>query len=727
MTYPSPPRPYFPFVLRIALFLLSMCRCATIAHATEGDIDSRLLDRLRDATVFVQTELASGSGFLVRRWPGGGIVATNAHVVMGRLAAADRLMVAFFPGTASEMRLEGKLMSVDPIEDIALIQVRHRALPKPVELMSDASLSETQEVLIYGFPFGVLLSPIFTELPAVSINKGTISALRRSHLSIPDTIQIDATINPGNSGGPLFSEDGKVLGIVTAKIDNTSIGFVQTIDKLEDRLRGACVCVGIGALREERAHVFRGLLSDPYGQIKSAELRLLDMTTVNSRAEQLHQLGEWPIFPSSQTYPLACQGAFCRSIDSFSLQEIPNEGIGVVVQVVCERRDGSQYVSPPLAAHKLDMIGEASLAKNFTDAWGVETQPIPWPSYTTGLTGPRDWDDVVLMPNRVDVRDIDPRAEQSRVMEASVASEVHMIGDFGIRKLSVDADEVASGLHWSRDGRFLFWLGRDGALYRVSYPTGDDLRRVEFSSFGKCIGVGREGVLVSLPMIDAIACLNPDSLELVALFNDVPNHDTLLASSQLSHVFLRLGKEPYLQQYDLEKGLARLEWKLTTEKNPLQLSRFGNIALREGKEIVVATIDTHSQAITSELKIDSAQGDLTRCWISDSGKMVIAIQFSRADQRCKANFYRVDDLSNAVRETDLAGPSVDFLAVTFDHSSLLMANSNRTFFSCDIKETTVQQLRFPNGRAQIRELSSNPRDLTVAILSNRGLFWAQPN
>ena len=68
----------------------------------------------------------------------------------------------------------------------------------------------------FGYPFGRMLAAD-KGYPAVSVNTGTITALRRKEGKL-STIQLDASVNPGNSGGPVVDKKGNLIGIVVSGI-----------------------------------------------------------------------------------------------------------------------------------------------------------------------------------------------------------------------------------------------------------------------------------------------------------------------------------------------------------------------------------------------------------------------------------------------------------------------------------------------------------------------------
>ena len=178
---------------------------------------------------------ARGSGFIID--PDGTIV-TNNHVVKD----ADRVSVTLPDGTELPARVVGR----DARTDLAVLKVSAgRALPALVLGDSDA-VRPGQWVLAVGNPFGL----------GGTVTAGIVSARGRDIGAGPydQFLQVDAAINQGNSGGPLFTQDGRVVGVNSAILSpsggNIGIGFAIPSSLVRDV---------VGQLRTA-GHVTRGYL-----------------------------------------------------------------------------------------------------------------------------------------------------------------------------------------------------------------------------------------------------------------------------------------------------------------------------------------------------------------------------------------------------------------------------------------------------------------------------------
>jgi len=133
---------------------------------------------------------------------------------------------------------EAKLRGGEPLNDVAVIKINPSYELDPVEVGDSDELRAGEFVVAIGSPFRL----------QNTITLGIISALDRTLTSeggfrIEKVIQTDAPINPGNSGGPLFSMEGKVIGVNTAIISTSGgsegIGFsipINTVNKIYTEL-----------------------------------------------------------------------------------------------------------------------------------------------------------------------------------------------------------------------------------------------------------------------------------------------------------------------------------------------------------------------------------------------------------------------------------------------------------------------------------------------------------
>ncbi len=195
---------------------------------------------------------ARGSGFII---DANGTVVTNNHVVKDALSVS----VTLDDGT----QLPAKVIGRDPRSDLAVLRLdAGRKLPF-IQLGESDAIKPGQWVVAMGNPFGL----------GGSVSAGIVSARGRDIGSGPydSFIQVDAPINQGNSGGPLFTQDGKVVGVNTAIISpsggSVGIGFAIPSDTVRS----------VVAELERTGHVTRGYLgvqAQPLGGPMTAALHL---------------------------------------------------------------------------------------------------------------------------------------------------------------------------------------------------------------------------------------------------------------------------------------------------------------------------------------------------------------------------------------------------------------------------------------------------------------------
>ena len=191
---------------------------------------------------------ARGSGFIISA---DGIVVTNNHVVK----SAKTLSVTLDDGTV----LPAKVIGTDPRTDIAVLKV-NAGHPLPfIQLGNSRDVKPGEWVVAMGNPFGL----------SSTVTAGIVSAVSRDIGAGPydQFIQVDAPINQGNSGGPLFTQDGKVIGMNTAILSPTGgsvgIGFAIPSDMIRT----------VSAELEKDGKVVRGYVGVEAQQITPARLR----------------------------------------------------------------------------------------------------------------------------------------------------------------------------------------------------------------------------------------------------------------------------------------------------------------------------------------------------------------------------------------------------------------------------------------------------------------------
>ncbi len=152
---------------------------------------------VREAVVRIETDLGSGSGFLISA---DGLILTNNHVVRD----AGEITVYLEDGTSYPATVEAR----DLVRDLALVKIEASNLPY-LEMGDPVEVSLGQQVVVLGFPLGG---------DNLAVTSGLVSAVDFDSGRNITWVQTDSAINPGNSGGPVLNLQGQIVGIVSAKM-----------------------------------------------------------------------------------------------------------------------------------------------------------------------------------------------------------------------------------------------------------------------------------------------------------------------------------------------------------------------------------------------------------------------------------------------------------------------------------------------------------------------------
>tara|TARA_R110001592_G_scaffold291629_2_gene561064 strand:+ start:180 stop:1757 length:1578 start_codon:yes stop_codon:yes gene_type:complete len=183
----------------------------------EKDIVNTLPSAVK-AVVTIITKYGYGSGCIISK---DGYIITNSHVIANN---DTNIIVQLNDST----RHKATLIVANLKEDLALLKI-DTTLNYVFGFDNTLPIEVGQEVFAIG-------SSNIDDY-SMSVSKGIISTIRK--VDGQTYIQTDGSINRGNSGGALINKEGKLYGIITAKMIGDGIegvGFVIPYSKIEEAL-----------------------------------------------------------------------------------------------------------------------------------------------------------------------------------------------------------------------------------------------------------------------------------------------------------------------------------------------------------------------------------------------------------------------------------------------------------------------------------------------------------
>ncbi|PNZ11415.1 serine protease [Staphylococcus simiae] len=159
-----------------------------------------------------------GSGVIYKKSGDTVYIVTNAHVV----GKKDQQKITF----ANNKSVIGKVLGKDKWSDLAVIKATSKdPTTKEITFGDSNHIVLGEPIIVVGNPLGVDFKSTVTE--------GIISGLNRNvpidfdkdnkYDMLMKAFQIDASVNPGNSGGAVVNREGKLIGIISLKIDMPNV------------------------------------------------------------------------------------------------------------------------------------------------------------------------------------------------------------------------------------------------------------------------------------------------------------------------------------------------------------------------------------------------------------------------------------------------------------------------------------------------------------------------
>jgi serine protease Do len=220
----------FSFFVAVASPVPQIAKC-DVTKLISAVVD--IVVKEKEASTLEKKDYSDGSGFIIDE---SGLIVTNCHVIDG----AEKIKIILYDGTSYIAKVIGK----DERSDVALLKIDSDTKLTCVKFSDSDSVNILDPVFAVGNPFGFGKTATSGIISFKGRNLSNQIAELGAGGDMVSYIQTDAAINYGNSGGPLFTYDGKVVGMITVFVSDgmhsTGINFAipsNVLQKIINQLK----------------------------------------------------------------------------------------------------------------------------------------------------------------------------------------------------------------------------------------------------------------------------------------------------------------------------------------------------------------------------------------------------------------------------------------------------------------------------------------------------------
>ena len=221
-----------------------------------------------------------GAGFLV---DSSGVILTNWHVTNG----TKEIIVWPLPkdgAVETEVLFKdidpyfGAVMAENKTQDLALIKVSGLdPSAKVVDLGSNEDVGIGDTVYAIGHPSGLPWSFTLGTVSQIRKNKKWVYEELNNSEHLATVIQTQTPISPGNSGGPLFSENGKIVGINTWGAEGQNLNFAVAVDHAKQFIKANPNIKNINTVDEVVKQTYPNAIAEDYNKNGVIDTWYVDM------------------------------------------------------------------------------------------------------------------------------------------------------------------------------------------------------------------------------------------------------------------------------------------------------------------------------------------------------------------------------------------------------------------------------------------------------------------